>query len=52
MHHGCLDCTQVKQYHADLINEGANLGESVGDNDSEVEGGMVCIPIQYTYYMH
>ena len=58
MDHGCLDCTHEKRYHVDLINEGANLGESVdgvaveGGNDLEVEDRTVCIFIHYTYQMH
>jgi hypothetical protein len=57
MDHGCLDCTHVKRYRVDLVNEGANLGESVdgvavdGGNDSEVEDGTVCIFIECPYHM-
>ena len=39
MVHGCMDCTHRKRYRADLIDEGAILGDNVGgiavadDND-------------------
>ena len=55
MHHRCLDCTHIKQYHADLVNEGENLGESIdrlavdGGNDSEVEDGMHFYSIHILY---
>jgi CxC5 like cysteine cluster associated with KDZ transposases len=46
MVHGCMDCTHRKRYRADLIDEGAILGDNVGgiavaDDDDEHSGDEV-----------
>ncbi|KAI0749206.1 hypothetical protein C8Q80DRAFT_1100271 [Daedaleopsis nitida] len=38
LHHGCLDCTHIKQYCSDLVNEGLILGNHDVGQVAEVDG--------------